>query len=561
MSVRVVRSSKYRHIFGQAMRKELCYDGLKITKSTQDGQFCAANNKFVAVCCAAAGGGAFIVLTHTETGRVDINHPKVTGHKGEILDLAWCPFNDNLIASSSEDGTIKIWEIPDTGLEENLDEPLVSLDYHQRRVPQILWHPSAANIILSCGHDDLILVWNAEEGEVVCEIAMPSTVFCVCWNEDGSRIATTSKDKMIRILDPRTGAVIEEGQGHEGAKPQRITYVGEDKLFTTGFSRMSERQYALWDATDLSNSVIIENLDTTNGTLFPMFDSDTGVLYLGGKGDGSIRYFEITDEPPFVHYLNTFSSSAPQRGLGMINKRGCNVNNNEVTRIYKLHTKGLVEPISFIVPRKSELYQADLYPDTASDEPAVSAEEWVNGKNAKPKTMSMKEFFVETVRETKGTKAKVGLLAKKSTVKAAVGGAEAAPAEEKKKPKVARVAVAAAPAKKEEPAPVKEERPPPKREEPPKMEEPPKKEEPKREIKKQPAAAASAPAKDPRVDELMEEIKRLKDTLKQHEDRIKVLEAQGTAKISELLKEIQALSMIVKKHEERIEVLEHLHTQ
>ena len=36
------------------------------------------------------------------------------------------------------------------------------------------------------------------------------------------------------------------------------------------------------------------------------------------------------------------------------------------------------------VPRKSELFQDDLYPDTASDEPALSAEDWFEGKNAPP---------------------------------------------------------------------------------------------------------------------------------------------------------------------------------
>ena len=34
------------------------------------------------------------------------------------------------------------------------------------------------------------------------------------------------------------------------------------------------------------------------------------------------------------------------------------------------------------MPRKSELFQEDLYPDTLSDVPAVTAEEWGSGVNA-----------------------------------------------------------------------------------------------------------------------------------------------------------------------------------
>lgn len=33
---------------------------------------------------------------------------------------------------------------------------------------------------------------------------------------------------------------------------------------------------------------------------------------------------------------------------------------------------------------QSELFQDDLYPDTAGDVPALSADEWISGKNADP---------------------------------------------------------------------------------------------------------------------------------------------------------------------------------
>lgn len=50
------------------------------------------------------------------------------------------------------------------------------------------------------------------------------------------------------------------------------------------------------------------------------------------QGDSSIRYFEITEEPPFVHYLNTFSSKEPQRGMGFMPKRGLDVSKCEIAR-------------------------------------------------------------------------------------------------------------------------------------------------------------------------------------------------------------------------------------
>lgn len=50
------------------------------------------------------------------------------------------------------------------------------------------------------------------------------------------------------------------------------------------------------------------------------------------QGDSNIRYFEITDEAPFVHYINTYQSTEPQRGIGAMPKRGCEIHNCEIAR-------------------------------------------------------------------------------------------------------------------------------------------------------------------------------------------------------------------------------------
>jgi coronin-2 len=142
-------------------------------------------------------------------GRVDLNAPKVAGHKQEVLDIAWNPFDDNIIASSSEDATVKIWQIPEGGLVENLTKPLLTLEgVHQRRIGLIAWNPVAANILLSASHDHIIAIWNLETQQAINVIEChPDIIFSVSWNHNGSLIATTCKDKQLRIIDPRSGEV------------------------------------------------------------------------------------------------------------------------------------------------------------------------------------------------------------------------------------------------------------------------------------------------------------------------------------------------------------------
>ncbi|XP_053267800.1 coronin-1C-A isoform X2 [Pleuronectes platessa] len=395
---RVVRQSKFRHVFGQAQRNDQCYDDIRVSRVTWDSSFCAVNPKFVAIIIDASGGGAFLVLPLQKTGRIDKVYPTVCGHTGPVLDIDWCPHNDLVIASGSEDCTVMVWQIPENGLENPLSEPVVVLEGHSKRVGIVSWHPTARNVLLSAGCDNQIIIWNVGTGQAMINLEdmHPDVIFSVSWNRNGSLLCTACKDKKVRVIDPRKKKIVtEKDKAHEGARPMRAIFLADGKLLTTGFSRMSERQLALWKSDNMDEPINVQEMDTSNGVLLPFYDPDTSVVYLCGKGDSSIRYFEITDEAPFVHYLSTFSTKEPQRGMGYMPKRGLDVNKCEIARFYKLHERKC-EPIIMTVPRKSDLFQDDLYPDTAGPDPALEAEGWFAGKNGGPILISLKDGYVST---------------------------------------------------------------------------------------------------------------------------------------------------------------------
>ncbi|XP_031711830.1 uncharacterized protein coro1cb isoform X1 [Anarrhichthys ocellatus] len=407
---RVVRQSKFRHVFGQAVRNDQCYDDIRVSRVTWDSSFCAVNPKFVAIIIDASGGGAFLVLPLQKSGRIDKVYPTVCGHTGPVLDIDWCPHNDHVIASGSEDCTVMVWQIPENGLGTPLSVPVVVLEGHSKRVGIVSWHPTARNVLLSAGCDNQIVIWNVGTGQAMINLEdmHPDVIFSVSWSRNGSLLCTACKDKKVRVIDPRKKRVVaEKDKAHEGARPMRAIFLANGNIFTTGFSRMSERQLALWKIENMDEPICVQEMDSSNGVLLPFYDPDTNVVYLCGKGDSSIRYFEITDEAPFVHYLSTFSTKEPQRGMGYMPKRGLDVNKCEIARFYKLHERKC-EPIIMTVPRKSDLFQDDLYPDTAGPDPALEGEEWFAGKNGGPILISLKDGYVSTkARDLKVVKTNV----------------------------------------------------------------------------------------------------------------------------------------------------------
>lgn len=391
------RSSKFRHVFGKAAAKESCYDGVPITRSVQDNSFCAVNPRFLAVITECAGGGAFLVLSVHHTGKIDPHHPRVSGHRGNVLDIKWNPFNDYCIASCSEDTTVKVWDIPPHGVLKTLTVPWKELQGHSRRVSLIEWHPTANNILFSTAYDYQVMIWNLNCPEQVIKNPVRTishhtdVVLSMSFNTDGSCLATACKDKKVRLMEPRSGNLLQE-TNCKTHKASKVLVLGNLKLLlTTGTSRWNDRQMALWDQDDLSVPLLQENLDNSSGLLFPYYDPDTHMLYIAGKGDGNMRYYEISSEKPYIHYLTEYRSHLPQKGMGVMPKRGLDVSSCEVFRFYKLVTiKSLIEPLSMIVPRRSESYQEDIYPMTAGNKPALTAEEWLSGIDKGPVLMSLK---------------------------------------------------------------------------------------------------------------------------------------------------------------------------
>ncbi|TID30358.1 hypothetical protein CANINC_001060 [Pichia inconspicua] len=395
-----VRPSKYRHVFAQPAKKELCYENLKPTLSAFDSNIVNANGKYIAL--NSNGIGAFCVIPVDEVGKSPDKVPMFRGHTGgSVLDTAFDPFNDKRVLSAGEDGKILIWEIPNDYTYTKADPenivdvtPIGSLTGHSRKVGQLEFNPVASDIFASSSFDYSVKIWNLQSLECTVTLQHKDLVTSFAWNYNGTQIATVSKDKTVRVWDARTGELLSSGKGHLGAKASRIVWISSDRLATTGFDRFSERQLGLWKSVDLEAGPIggFISIDSSSGTLMPFFDPSTNLLFLAGKGDGNVRFFEFADDD--LHLLGEYPSTDAQRGFAVAPKRFVNVHENEIIKAYKLRNDNVIEPLSFIVPRRAEIFQDDIYPDAPADVPALTAEEWLSGKNvAGPVLCSMKDIY------------------------------------------------------------------------------------------------------------------------------------------------------------------------
>jgi len=213
-------------------------------------------------------------------------------------------------------------------------------------------------------------------------------IYSLDWNYDGSLIAVTAKDKKLRIYDPRNvdSSIQVINEAFDGAKSSKVFWIPKlNWIGATGFSKEAKRQLKIWDLKNLKDPIYKTDIDQAASVLMPYFDSDNSVLYLAGKGDGSIQYYELVNNDRILYTLGVYRTPEPQKGGGWVPKRGLDPMQCEIGRFLKLTGKSVI-PISFIVPRKAgnEVFQQDIFPDAPIGKAALTAQEWLQGQNKDP---------------------------------------------------------------------------------------------------------------------------------------------------------------------------------
>lgn len=110
------------------------------------------------------------VLRNDNVRKIDITIPKIIGHKGEVTDFDFSPFDDgkildiiinfyfifrncvliflDIIVTGSDDRLIRIWRIPEDFKTDLIEANLV-LSGHQKKIQILQFNPVAENIVAS----------------------------------------------------------------------------------------------------------------------------------------------------------------------------------------------------------------------------------------------------------------------------------------------------------------------------------------------------------------------------------------------------------------------------
>ena len=145
-----------------------------------------------------------LLFSHTSCSYIPAEPPLVTftGHRDSLTSVAFHPV-ENQLATSSEDGLIKLWDLDSKSL-------FRTIRSHTESVACVAYEPLSAKKLASCSADQTIKMHDADSGECLSTLyGHGDSVTCLVWvgNAEES-LVSSSRNGELRLWDSKRAALL-----------------------------------------------------------------------------------------------------------------------------------------------------------------------------------------------------------------------------------------------------------------------------------------------------------------------------------------------------------------
>ncbi len=276
--------------------------------------FAAAGSRLVC----AAGSGTLFVFDPSSGGEPT----QLLGHRGKITALSAHPEGARL-ASASEDGTLRIWDVE--------HQELLEVLAHDRSVTAVALHPSG-KLVASGDRDGEVRVWDlAGSAQPLSFLGHDAGVTAIEFDSSGDRVVSASWDHTLRVWDVRGPTHVSTYRGYDSpfrcsafaADGARVLLGSSDGLVVLYDSLRGELVRFWTCAAGVTDVRFFEDgqrvaAASVDGEIFVwnVAESSDESLVLGGhadavyalavagehlisgSGDGTIRFWDVSQASP-----------------------------------------------------------------------------------------------------------------------------------------------------------------------------------------------------------------------------------------------------------------------
>ncbi|KAJ5971705.1 uncharacterized protein N7479_001623 [Penicillium vulpinum] len=182
------------------------------------------------------------------------------------------------------------WVLNDPVKTEEWSPCFQTFEGHSDGVTSVAWSPDGSRLA-SASHDKTVRIWDPATGQSISTLDEHSgTVMSISWSPDGSRLASASGDKTVRIWDPATGQSISTLDEHSGTV-MSISWSPDGSRLA---SASDDKTVRIWDR---ATSQSISTLEGYIGSVTSIAWSPDGSQLASASNDKTVRIWDpVTSE-------------------------------------------------------------------------------------------------------------------------------------------------------------------------------------------------------------------------------------------------------------------------
>ena len=243
---------------------------------------------------AVAGWSGDVNIFDTSSRSLPQLH-SLRGHTDRCTSVAWNRTDNPSIhlASGGVDKTIHLWSFDEENrnTSTNIVAPIDRLEGHELRVNRVGFHPFCANLVASTSNDETWRLWDiSRKEEILLQEGHIAPVFGIAFHPDGSLVGTSDTAGVVRVWDLRSGRSI---MGFEGQHVEQV--VGLD-FSPNGFHLAScsgDNTVRIWDLRRKRNVDILTAHEKLMSAV--KFDSNRGDVLMTAGYDCVARVWRTSD--------------------------------------------------------------------------------------------------------------------------------------------------------------------------------------------------------------------------------------------------------------------------
>ncbi|KAK9674108.1 hypothetical protein RND81_12G211700 [Saponaria officinalis] len=239
-------------------------------------------------------------------GDRDIHYPIAEmGSRAKLSSICWNSYIKSQIASSNFEGVVQVWDA-------TRSQVFMELKEHERRVWSVDFSPADPTLLASGSDDGSVKLWSINQGASVATIKTKANVCCVKFSSDSGRsIAFGSADHRIYYYDLRNPRV------------PLCTMIGHNKTVSyikfvdsqTLVSSSTDNTLKLWDLSSCISRVVQDPVQTftghTNMKNFVGLSVSDGYIATGSETNEVFVYHKAFPMPVLSYKFNNID---PQSG-------------------------------------------------------------------------------------------------------------------------------------------------------------------------------------------------------------------------------------------------------